>query len=107
MSDSTSKPSSTDTGSKAKDGQAKGNGPELVSAEPGTTQYDKTGDAPAVDTQRVEGSDSYFQPASADEYNLAHRVSENDPNYVEAARKLDPEAVPGATGAADIEPRQE
>lgn len=60
-----------------------------VVAEPGTIQYTKTGDARAVDTQRVKGPGDFY-PRSADEENLAAGPkSPTDPNYLEALRKTE------------------
>jgi hypothetical protein len=56
----------------------------------------KTGDSVAVDSSEADG---VFRPRSADEENLeAGPVSENDPNYYEAERKLYPDS-----GAEDDE----
>lgn len=61
----------------------------LVTAEPGSPQYAKTGGAYAVDTDRVKGPGDFY-PRSADEENLAAGpVSPSDPNYLEALRKTE------------------
>jgi hypothetical protein len=61
----------------------------LVTAEPGSAQYAKTGGAYAVDTDRVKGPGDFY-PRSADEENLAAGpVSPSDPNYLEALRKTE------------------
>lgn len=83
-----------------------GHGENVVVAEPGSAGAAKSGDSAGVDTKEVVGAQNYFRPPSADKYNLEHRVSDSDPNYLEAARKLDPENVPETGGAADIAPKQ-
>jgi hypothetical protein len=112
MSDTAGK---TSTDSKNKDTSPKDTGtrdssqerPAEVSAEPGSEQYTKTGDSAAVDTHGSPVGYAPYSPRSADEENLENPVSDEDPNFVEAARKLDPERVPESRGAADIEPKQE
>jgi hypothetical protein len=62
---------------------------KLVTAEPGSEQYSKSGDTFAVDTDRVKGPGDFY-PRSADAENLAQGpVSPTDPNYLEALRKTE------------------
>lgn len=75
----------SDTGTKSTKNDSRNE--KLVTAEPGSEQYSKTGSAYAVDTDRVKGPGD-FHPRSADEENLAAGpVSPTDPNYLEALRK--------------------
>jgi hypothetical protein len=80
-------------------------GDQVVRAEPGSAAETKTGDSAAVDTRGGVVGTSFYDPASADEANREHRVSDTDPNYLEAVRKeeggqerLDAEAAGRAEG---------
>ncbi len=61
----------------------------LVTAEPGSEQFSKSGDSYAVDSQEIRGPNTFY-PRSADAENLAEGPkSPTDPNYLEALRKTE------------------